>query len=486
VRLAYNGQAFSGAAPQPQKLTAGGAALAHIERLFGQVPYAVSLAARTDAGVHAQCNYLSCRLRDAAAAERTLAARLQGPDSVALGASAAPLRSLTVYALQRRAMARACSHHKVYVYRQALFFNVRRAPAHQSLGLIGPAASMCQERLREAVALLCTQENFGFLQQPGCAAKSTVKKITRLTVIRRSGYLEFTFVGRAFLRKMIRVLVALLLQVGSGRRSLANFKQLLMKGEKPQHVDLRQLNASQHQDNGNYLLRADQQVQSTGQLLRAGQQVQSSGQQMRSASQQLQGTSQQLYNVGQSQRNNVQQCLPVAAAAGLTLQDVVLQRSLVPTCRKLHHLGPQALDQMPRFAVEGDGALHQHDHPRAEGEQRCQVVGDNEAGHSQAAGESHQERQDLAGGLWVEASNGLIEEAQAGLGDGGAGHTQALLHAAGQRLGEQATGLPQLYILQACANPGAQHCLSHAALAQREGDVVEDAPGVEQGVVLKR
>jgi tRNA U38,U39,U40 pseudouridine synthase TruA len=62
IGFAYDGAAYHGLVPQPHHATAGAAILARLQAAFGPaVPWALSWAARLDAGVHARFNLMSCR-----------------------------------------------------------------------------------------------------------------------------------------------------------------------------------------------------------------------------------------------------------------------------------------------------------------------------------------------------------------------------------------------------------------------------------------
>ena len=128
--FAYPATPGRGATPNAERTGHADAVLVRVRRAFGAEPYAVSLAARTDAGVAAKQNWLSCRLRVAPLREgalcQALAQVVHKSGSAAAETRAEAYREaddlLDVvevyegYALTQRTMARADAGRKTYRY----------------------------------------------------------------------------------------------------------------------------------------------------------------------------------------------------------------------------------------------------------------------------------------------------------------------------------------------------------------------------------
>ncbi|MGN0298962.1 MAG: tRNA pseudouridine(38-40) synthase TruA, partial [Lachnospiraceae bacterium] len=57
--------------------------------------------------------------------------------------------------------------------------------------------------------------------------KSTVRIVDKIEITQKKGYIYFTFHGTGFLQNMIRILVGTLLEVGYGRMTPEQVKEIL-------------------------------------------------------------------------------------------------------------------------------------------------------------------------------------------------------------------------------------------------------------------
>lgn len=224
ITFGYDGAGFHGLQPQPGVQTAGGALLARLQAASGEMPYAVSFAARTDAGVSARVNIMSCRLRGtidpAALAQHVSAPRADG------------LREVAVQALPFRVMARNSAIAKTYTYA----FVGGSTPAGVDRGA-GQAARrddilpawhvappLDPTRMHEAGQALLGTHDFGAFRAASCGAKNPVKTLTGLTLegpfpalIGQRYHLHVE--GSGFLRHMVRIIAGTLAEVGCGLRA---------------------------------------------------------------------------------------------------------------------------------------------------------------------------------------------------------------------------------------------------------------------------
>jgi tRNA pseudouridine38-40 synthase len=206
LTLAYDGTGFRGWARQrdPSIRTIEGVVSAHLERVLRQ-PVKLSVAGRTDAGVHARGQVASFTTASSVRPEQ-LQKALNGvlaPELVVVDAAYAP----------EGFDARFSASAREYVYRihetalpdpfTARF--VWHRPGHLRLS-----------PMREAARLLIGEHDFAsFCRHPG-GDRSTVRDLRRLTVGRKGDVLSIRAVANAFLHHMVRSLVGTLVAVGDG------------------------------------------------------------------------------------------------------------------------------------------------------------------------------------------------------------------------------------------------------------------------------
>lgn len=83
------------------------------------------------------------------------------------------------------------------------------------------------ERMRQAAEVLQGQHDFrNFCVNPRMK-KSTVRCVDKIVIERDGGYLRFTFHGTGFLQNMVRIMVGTLLEVGCGRMTVEQVKEVL-------------------------------------------------------------------------------------------------------------------------------------------------------------------------------------------------------------------------------------------------------------------
>ena len=206
MTLAYDGTGFRGWArqPDPSIRTIEGVVMAQLERVVRE-PVKLSVAGRTDAGVHARAQVCSFVTSSSVPPER-LQKALNGalaPEMVVLDAREAP------DGFDARFSATA----REYVYRihEAAMpdpFTARFVwhwPRHLRL-----------RPMREAARLLVGEHDFSsFCRHPG-RDRSTVRQLRRLTVARQGDVLSIRSEANAFLHQMVRTLVGTLVAVGEG------------------------------------------------------------------------------------------------------------------------------------------------------------------------------------------------------------------------------------------------------------------------------
>lgn len=228
--LAYDGSDFHGWAAQPGQRTVAGVLEAALARLAGpDAATGLTVAGRTDAGVHARAQVCHVDL-NAAAWERlagTVVRRLAGvlpPDVRVMSATqVAPEFDARFSALARR-----------YAYRVSdAPYGVDPLRRHDTLAWPRP---LDLAALRATAGGLLGEHDFAAYcrRQPD---RSTVRTLLGLDWQREpDGILVATVTADAFCQSMVRSLVGAMLEVGDGRRPPTWPADLLARGERAGEV----------------------------------------------------------------------------------------------------------------------------------------------------------------------------------------------------------------------------------------------------------
>ncbi len=221
--LEYDGAGFCGW----QRQSSGRSVQGVLEQALGDLvgaPVRVHGAGRTDAGVHArgQVAHLDADTRLAPPElARALNARL--PDDLAvraLGPAAAGFHA------RRDALGKT--------YRYRILVGPEPAPLRRlrTWHLRGPLD--CEAMAAAARPLLGTHDFAAYRGAPGGVApgESSVRSLERLDVERCGDELRLRVEGRSFLRHMVRNLVGTLVEVGLGRRPVADPARVLAAGQR--------------------------------------------------------------------------------------------------------------------------------------------------------------------------------------------------------------------------------------------------------------
>jgi tRNA pseudouridine38-40 synthase len=222
VGIEYDGTAYAGwqtqrGAPSIQELT---------EKAFSSVANeAVSLvcAGRTDAGVHAR-EQVAHFESDAVRPLRgwLLGANTNLPRDISVSwITPVPAHFHARYSAESRT-------YRYFIYNRAVrsvFAEKRAAHIHRPLE---------HERMRLAAAAFIGEHDFSAFRSSECQAKSTVRRLTRLTVEREGDWVAVEITANAFLHHMVRNLVGVLLEIGRGEQSVEWARQVLESRDRTQ------------------------------------------------------------------------------------------------------------------------------------------------------------------------------------------------------------------------------------------------------------
>jgi len=215
MTLAYLGTAFAGWQRQPGVSTVQGTMEAALARLFGS-PVTVTAAGRTDAGVHAAGQV----------AHADLPVTIPGDGLRAAMAGALPpeVRVVRAGRVSPEFHALRDARGKRYVYRF-----LWKAPRLPWSGLRSAVARPPADRaaMAKAAALFRGRLDVASFTVPDHGRAGTVRTIRRFELRFRPAGLTVTVEGDGFLRYQVRRMVGLLMEVGWGRRSVADVARFL-------------------------------------------------------------------------------------------------------------------------------------------------------------------------------------------------------------------------------------------------------------------
>jgi tRNA pseudouridine38-40 synthase len=201
--IEYDGTAFAGSQVQPNARTVQGELEEALNRLIGE-RIRVRLAGRTDAGVHATGQVAAFRL----------------PGRQALPALLERLNALLPADLAVRSLRPAATDFdprrdarwRVYRYRIRMNGDRRPTDRHRTLeidDMLDVAA------MQAAAARMAGHRDFASLGSD--VRGRTVRHLAEVRVTRRGSLVEVRVTANAFLRRMVRSIVAILLAAGQGR-----------------------------------------------------------------------------------------------------------------------------------------------------------------------------------------------------------------------------------------------------------------------------
>jgi tRNA pseudouridine38-40 synthase len=221
--IEYDGTAFAGSQVQANARTVQGELEEALNRLIGERAR-VRFAGRTDAGVHATGQVASFCVPRRSSGEwrgwRELQRRL----------NAALPRDVAVRSISQVSPSfdpRRDARWRVYRYRILTQGARRPLERYRTLEIDEP---LDVELMRAAAAPMIGERDFSAL---GADARGqTVRNLTEVRITRRGPLVEVSVTANAFLRRMVRSMVALLMEAGRGRLTPADVEALLARGER--------------------------------------------------------------------------------------------------------------------------------------------------------------------------------------------------------------------------------------------------------------
>jgi tRNA pseudouridine38-40 synthase len=215
-----------------QRQSNGPTVQAHLEDALARLlqhPTVVLGASRTDAGVHARGQVASFRT------ERT----------IPLHGIRRGLNTLLPYSIAvREATEVPEEFHPRFSatgkrYRYTLLTRPDRSPRWHLHAWHYPI-ELDLEAMRVAAASLLGTHDFAGFRAVGCAAKTTIRRLDRITIgvpadcLPEERLVTIDVEGNAFLRNMVRILVGTLVEVGAGTRPATQVPEIISSGDRIQ------------------------------------------------------------------------------------------------------------------------------------------------------------------------------------------------------------------------------------------------------------
>jgi tRNA pseudouridine38-40 synthase len=224
--IEYDGTAFAGSQYQPNARTVQGELEEALNRLTGE-RIRVRFAGRTDAGVHATGQVAAFSLPPEPSGAAVDWGKLRRRLNAILPADLA-VRSLRPAATGFDP--RRDASWRVYRYRIRMAADRRPAERYRTLEI--------DERLdvtamRAAAASLLGERDFAALGRD--AHGRTVRRLREVRMVQRGTSLEVNVTANAFLRRMVRSMVALLMEVGRGRLTPDAVDRMLAVSDRALH-----------------------------------------------------------------------------------------------------------------------------------------------------------------------------------------------------------------------------------------------------------
>jgi len=215
--IEYDGTAFAGSQVQPNARTVQGELEGALNRLIGE-RIRVRLAGRTDAGVHATGQVAAFCLTRALPWKG-------GLPELRRRLNAVLPRDLAVRALRWAPLGfdpRRDALWRVYRYRIRIGGGVRPLERHRTVEI---EDGLDVGAMRAAADRLVGERDFAALGSD--AHGTTVRHLAEVRVTRRGNLVEIRVTAKAFLKRMVRGIVAVLLEVGRGRLAPEAVTELL-------------------------------------------------------------------------------------------------------------------------------------------------------------------------------------------------------------------------------------------------------------------
>ena len=81
--------------------------------------------------------------------------------------------------------------------------------------------------MSKAAKHLIGEKDFSAFRASGCQSKSPIREITKAKINREGEYIYFLIKGNAFMLNMVRIITGTLLDVGTNKINITDFKEII-------------------------------------------------------------------------------------------------------------------------------------------------------------------------------------------------------------------------------------------------------------------
>lgn len=215
LEIEYDGTRFAGWQVQPNGIAVQQVMEEALARLLGE-PVKLHASGRTDAGVHAWGMVAAFKT----SRDIPLRAFVEGtnrflPDEIAVQ------RAQEVHSGFRPIADAISKHYRYTIYNAAIRSPLRR------LYTWHVRETLDVGRMEAAAAYFAGRHDFAAFRASNCAAKTTVRRIDAVTIVKDGACLHIDVIGEGFLKNMVRVMAGTLVDIGRGRFAPGHIQWLL-------------------------------------------------------------------------------------------------------------------------------------------------------------------------------------------------------------------------------------------------------------------
>ena len=215
LRVAYDGTNYNGWQYQPNGTTIEEVLNEALSNLTGE-KVRVAGASRTDAGVHALCNYavFDTGMR-MPASKFAYALNQRLPEDIRIR------RSEEVCAGWHPRSAKSIKTYEYRILNEEFPNPLERLYAHFTY------LSLDEGKMRQAAAFLVGEHDFKSFCSLHAQVETTVRTITELTVKRQGSRIVIRVSGTGFLYNMVRIIAGTLMEIGAGKYPPGRMREIL-------------------------------------------------------------------------------------------------------------------------------------------------------------------------------------------------------------------------------------------------------------------
>ena len=217
LNFAYLSKGLYGVQQQPNFPTVLGNIRKRIEKAANKTAKALMISARTDRFVTALDNYATFWLKNPV--------NINELENI-LNHNDDQLYGLKLKVVSPHVNARGSSLSKYYRYTIIDDCDPQIITSHELVWRIAPKLDILL--MQEAAKILQGVHDFSSFRASGCSASTPVKNVYYIKISKNSqGYIFIDIEADAFLRKMIRNIVGLLVEIGTGIRNIEDLEQII-------------------------------------------------------------------------------------------------------------------------------------------------------------------------------------------------------------------------------------------------------------------